>query len=222
MRFPRASFPAFVLASLAAFLVGCGGGGGGGGGAAAGPGVLTLPSIASMDGQVGILAPTFSTAAEPAVGDDASNNSTWGFFTFDLSAVPAGATIRSARIELWQRTTEGNAFQVVQLLVVDHMEVDGNGLQRIDLIANELEAPITNGGGQPLILSSNSNPGLRSMDVTRQIRNDLGAARRYSQYRIRGLGGQPLLDGQNDRVIFTDAENQRGGQPPRLVIELDR
>ena len=206
--------------ALSLTLAACGGSGGDRDDQGA-PGQLVLSSEPALDGLVGLLTPTFSTAAEPAVGDDASDNSTWGFVTFDLGRVPQGAVIRSARLELWQRQVEGNAFDVTQLIVVDHMEVDGDGLDRIDLLANELEAPITNGGGQPLILSSDGNLGVRAMDVTRQVRTDLGDARRYAQFRLRGLAGTPRLDGQPDRVIFTDAENQRGGQPPRLVIDLD-
>ncbi len=184
-------------------------------------GLTTLRSIASMDGSFNPFAPVVSTGAEPSVGDDANNDNLWGFVTFDLSAIPQNATIRSARVELWQRTVEGNGFGVVSLVLLDHMEVDPAGLDWGDLLGNELEAPITNGGGQPMILSSNANNGVRTMDVTRQVRNDVNNARRYCQFRIRGLDGNTLRNGQPDRVIYTDAENQRGGQPPRLVVDWE-
>ena len=175
-----------------------------------------------MDGALNPLAQEWSTAVEPAVGDDANNNGTWGFVTFDLSALPAGAVIRAARLEVWQRQVEGDPFSVVNLIAVDHMEVDDDGLDWFDLLGNELEAPITNGGGQTLILSSNANLGVRAMDVTRQVRNDRTARRRYAQFRLRGLSGNPLLNAQPDRVVFTDGENQRGGQPPLLIVDWER
>lgn len=209
-----------LLAGLL-FTTACGGSGGGDQQPPP-AGQSALTSVASMDGAFNPLAQEWSTAVEPAVGDDANNNGTWGFVTFDLSTLPAGAVIRSARLEVWQRQVEGDAFAVVNLIVVDHMEVDDDGLDWFDLLANELEAPITNGGGQALILSSNVNLGVRDMDVTRQVRSDRTAARRYAQFRLRGVAGLPTANSQPDRVLFTDGENQRGGQAPLLVVDWER
>ncbi|MDJ0975657.1 MAG: hypothetical protein QNJ98_14440 [Planctomycetota bacterium] len=208
------------LMTLGLFLLTACGGGGGGDANLLQPGEVRLSTLANMDGTVPVLGATVDTTAQPSVGysGPAVTDARWAFFTFDLSGIPAGATVTAAQLELFQTATLGTPTDVLPILV-DHMEASGATPTWTELVGSsfELEAPIRDSGGNPATVSHTTVRGNRFLDVTRQVQRDLAEGRSFSRFRLRWepVAG-PITFGL---VYFSDAENIHGSDvPPALVV----
>ena len=236
---------AVLLASLSSLLSACGGGSGqfeipevtpvGGNEPAAtatapedelvgdelvrsGP-TLTAPGVPLMDGRIARSVVTnrveFFRASEPLAGDLRNLTIYRALFTFDLSGLPEGARVLSARLRLHQTGTSGDPFAGrMEDLRVDHVDTEGF----VESDDQELfygYALETNIG----TLSDTPAVGTRTLSVTAQVRNDVGAGRSTSQYRVY-FRRESDLDESNDLTGFVGSEdpNESGDTP---VLEIN-
>ena len=106
-----------ALASILFLTAACGGGRDNPPPPPGGAGTLALASVPSLDGYAelqSLIGPAvLNTALEPAVGDGNNNALFWGFYTFDTGRLPTGATIRSATLEVYQRTRWGQPYDIM-------------------------------------------------------------------------------------------------------------
>ena len=185
---------ALVLAGSFLLLTACGGGNGGGGDDGdGGPGSVDLLSLANQDGKL-IFSITFGniidTAQAPVLGYNIFTELEMGFWTFDLSSIPAGATINSATLEVDQLNTVLNPQATIGLVALAHVPALA-ATPQVTEVLNALEDPIRDGAGLVTILSFTQVAGLRTMDVTNQVRRDLNEGRDRSRFRLTGTN--PLL-----------------------------
>jgi len=201
-------FAALVLAA-------CGGGGGGG----SSNGEVSISTIDNLDGVVYPVAATVNTAEAPRVGNmgPAVTDAVWSFFTFDLAAVPAGTTVRSAYLELFQLNAFGNASVALPVLL-DHMSATGQTPTWTELVgaASELEVPARDASNAPIYVTNSGTEGNRIMDVTRQIVADRAAGRRYVRFRLRYDRSSIETGG----VFFSDA-GSLSIPTPQLVVAYE-
>lgn len=230
------AFAALLGSSLA--LVGCGGGGADGGHDDGNeedpiiedPIVVTpvpqitnvdLASTPELDGVVfgNNLDQTARPDLAPHIGDFAFTNQTGGaqrlqaYFSYDLSSIPEGATIRSATLSVYVfQVVDGDPQGMMALVDVDHVAYQDQFPQNFTPIV--LDGLI----GQ---LTDINTLGRKEVDVTAQLQADLDAGRSRSQYRVKGRLDSDF-DNENDAVEFTDGEDSRGtGQLPLLRIEYE-
>src|SRR5262245_3089215 len=158
---------------------GCGGGGGDGGAGGGPPQTLTLDVLATFTGGAGGPGPGLPTVE---VGDvdtflpdgmggftpfPLSTRCTW---SFDVTQIPAGATVTSA------------VFSVGQILVTGIPFTDGHGnvvLDHVDL-GPTFDPTDLAGGTLPtaaVTLSNSAALGVKSCDVTAQVAADLASGR---------------------------------------------
>lgn len=162
-------------------------------------------------------------AIEPSTGDLPNAVSRFrAVFTFDLSQIPQGARLVSARLNVYQREVRGLPYDpdpIVGLggrLLVDHIDTGGvfNNLGN-DLWSRYL---VEQNIG---VLSQDPQIEYKTLNVTTQVQADLTAARTTSQYRVyfpRVTNG----DGVEDRAFFVDAEDTGAtGNVPLLVITYE-
>jgi len=76
---------------------------------------VELYSIAAEDGQV---SRSGSIGSQPLVGDTVSGVVIQGFFSFDISAIPKGASLTSATLDLATSDTFGDPFNVLGRLYI--------------------------------------------------------------------------------------------------------
>lgn len=232
----RMAFAALLGSSLA--LVGCGGGGAEGHDdgeeedpviedpivvTPLPPEVVTaqLPSTPELDGVVfgNNLSQTSRPNLAPHAGDFAFTNQTGGasrlqgYFSYDLSSIPEGATILSASLSVYVfQVIEDNPQEMMAIVDVDHVAYQDQFPQNftpivLDSLIGEVEDVNT--------------LGRKEVDVTAQLQADLDAGRTRSQYRVKGRIDSDF-DDQNDAIEFTDGEDTRGtGELPLLKIEYE-
>lgn len=178
---------------------------------------IVFPSSAALDGQVRSDSVATSAGGSPRTGDDASNLAYRQFYSFDLSRLPAGISIRSATLRLYQaNVTVASPYggSALGSVVVDHMDY-GPSLDGTDYGLGALSADIGT-------LSSDSAQGYKTLDVESRVRLDLNSARGRSQYRLRfsplGTNG----DSVSNYAQFSDAEDSCcvANRPPQLVITI--
>ncbi len=221
---------AFLCASLA--FAACGGGGGDGDGDVEGdnndPGneppitQVIVTSTPELDGVVAGDNATVQSRSDlqPAVGDfQFISGVTQGapravsYFSFDLTGVPAGRTVQSATLSLFNRAIQGDPKGMAVLIRIDHVNygdvfpvatLGGVGLDFNFATINDIDVL-----------------GRKDIDVTTQVQSDLGSNRGRSQYRLRGAIASNL-DNIADIALLTDGEDSQGsGELPMLIIELD-
>jgi hypothetical protein len=212
------SIPLCALLAMACSLAACGGGGGDGGDDDDDQQTLIVESTASLDGGV-----TFNNAgsvneaspnATPLVGDQAFvmsggtlvYNALW---SFDISALPAGALIASAILQLQVTSAAGDPDASFGLARVDHANFGAvfpstNNVTIVTFDFDQIQDLNTVGG--------------RQIPVTIQVQADVDAGRPRSQYRVR-MPFQTDNDAQADFMVFTDAENATPALRPQLIIE---
>ena len=196
----------FFLAVLTGSLAACGGGGGGGG-----PSGLTvvLPGNAALDGVVRSSGDVFVDSLEIVMGDiDFADPMMMmpaavgerGFWTFDMDAIPAGATIVSATFTVVPYYTEGAPFTDGHGgVILDHLDY-GSTLEFADFDALALSTDIGT-------LCSADTPDPKSLDVSAAVQADLDAGRPHSQFRSRFSAIDTDADGIADRTAFHSADS---------------
>ncbi|MDJ0976594.1 MAG: hypothetical protein QNJ98_19210 [Planctomycetota bacterium] len=197
------------------FLAGCGGGGGGENDDQIEPVQLTVVSTPELDGLTAIVGQSTDSATDiaPAVGDFASNigRDVVGYYSFDLSQIPAGARIVSARLSLFSSRTLNDPEEMMVHIKLDHVNY-GNLFPQVLLAGAALDLDFAQ-------IDDVNTTGRKDVDVTAQLQDDLDSGRTTSQYRLRGAVGTDN-DNQSDVVVLTDAEDTEGtGELPMLIIE---
>lgn len=200
-------------------LAGCGGGGGGD------EDVETVEELIlgdpdldgfSLNRQGTIIG---NAAAGPAAGDlpHPDGQQTYrAIFSFDLDALPAGATVVSAEFTVRQIFASGDPIGLMGSLIADHIAM-GTPFDQAVFDQFTLET-IRDGGGVPVVLSDSAAQGPRTMDVTAQVRNDIGAGRPRSQFRVRGAVDVPDGDEVTDLINFSDGEGSPASAPTLRVV----
>lgn len=213
-------FSPFAVAGLCALGGGCGVGGGVLTGLGETLSVVAL-SVATEDGVVlsdhsvrtdGVLPPTGD------LGQPGSTPSGRQFFSFDLSAIPAGSVVQSAVLRLDLFVVVGNPFTSLGAVVVDHLDY-GGGLDFGDYAARGLEE-----GLGPL--ASDATLGPKTLDVTASVVGDVARGRTRAQFRLRFAPKESDGDVSNDFASFAEAEAAVTGLGQRptlsLVVRLPR
>lgn len=139
---------------------------------------------------------------------------TRGFVSFDLAAVPTGATIENATLRLYQSSVQGDPYGVGSRIMADHLDY-GDVLENTDYGAASLSTSFA-------ILSTTATVEWKEADVTDAVRNDLTNNRTRSQYRlhfaIETQGGNVA----GDFAYFESGENYSGtGKTPQLVVKYN-
>jgi len=215
-----------ILGILA--LAACGGGGGGGGGVEIPSATLvhTLPLMSDpdLDGYLqedglggwrwrpGLMTPR---TGELYVGGE--NKDYRQFYTFDLSALPADATIVRATLRLFQTHVVGDPYDAIGDVVVDHVHY-GEAIELADFEGNTFNRNIGT-------LSTDRAISYHELVVTSAVQIDWEGGRTRSQFRLRlAAGAFSIVNHQSDYVQFTDAEGSAGDavHVPELVVRYTR
>jgi hypothetical protein len=133
------------------------------------------------------------------------------FFSFDLSAVPAGSIVTSAVLRVDAFVVVGTPFTTLGAVHVDHL--DYGALDGLDFGARA----ITDGVG---VLAEDATLGARSLDVTDAVTLDVALRRPRSQFRLRFSPAEWDGDLANDFVSFAESEaaSSGNGQAPVLAL----
>ena len=102
-------------------------------------------------------------------GPDNQFMNNWrGIMTFDISGIPAGATIQSAELVAFQFQVNGDPYFNLGRMIVDHIEMgpamDGTAYDGFT-VANDVAT-----------LSTDETIGIKSVNVTALVQRDLDAA----------------------------------------------
>jgi hypothetical protein len=204
-----------LVLGIALLLACCGGGGGGGGDE---PLYTAFHAAPEYDGVALSSGSVFFRPEEAFIfTGDLEGSYSPGYrgrqvFAFHLGTPPVGVRVLRAELRLYQAVVEGSPFEKNGDVVVDHVDYvrdpgpdtyDGQNLTR-------------NVG----TLSEGPALGLRTLDVTEAVRDDLAAGRPWSQFRTRFWQPivLPILDHVNDYMRFTLAEGHPSGELPTLVV----
>ena len=138
---------------------------------------VTFVSTDTLDGWARTDATGTSGSARVVVGDlEPSLSGHRGFYSFDISAIPAGSAVTSATLQLYQLSISGGPYDLGNL-IADHVDY-GTTLDVADFAA----APLLSNIGT---VSTNANVEAKSLVVTARVQNDVTAGRPRSQFRIR-------------------------------------
>jgi predicted component of type VI protein secretion system len=178
---------------------------------------VTRPSQAALDGYViggqdaynaqDIRAGNFGTASGEAVYR--------GFFSFDLSGIPAAATIQSVELRFFQAEVVGDPYGKLPQLLLVHLDY-GSSLDPADFDIAGLEPDST------AWLSPRTSPGesyiITSETIANWIGQDLAAGRTRLQMRLQFL--PEIDDGATaDYIRIESGDNALGtGHVPQLTI----
>lgn len=207
-----------ILFALLLMSIGCGGGGGG-------DEVETLKALIlsdpDLDGYAlnreGLI--LGNEIAKPTVGDlpHPDGQQTYrGVFSFDLDAIPAGATILSADFSVRQIDAAGDPIGLMGTVIADHINM-GTPFDPAVFDQFTLET-IEDGSGQPIVLSDSAAQGTRTMTVTAQVQNDIAAGRPRSQFRVRGAVDVPDGDAISDLIVFSDGDGAPTSAPTLRIV----
>lgn len=174
-------------------LVACGGSGGDD----FTEGAASIGSTAALDGFVRSDT-VFSSTSEPSTGDATGGISTVQVFSFDLSSIPADATITSAVLRLRQASVFRTPYVDLGDVVVDHFDI-GQALDATDFDGGTIAAAFGT-------LSTDTTLEVKSLDVAARVQADLSAGRTRSSFRIRHTLPNDT-DGDPDVSQWEDAEN---------------
>lgn len=211
------------LALLLSFtlLVGCGGGGGGNDEQQFEQQTLTINVTRALSGYIS--GNGFTSDDNDAFVGTIPNASPPGFLeergilTFDLSSIPADATIVSAELKTLQGTQTGTPYTQVVGIIVDHINGLTPGVSFVDFNTT----PLSTISAPPL--SEDPVEEFKTLDVTAQVVNDLDQNRGESKYRLRGQAVNPLTAGNQDPVDPVDLarfNTDTGETMLEIVIEV--
>jgi hypothetical protein len=194
----------------AGLLGGCGGSGAGGGG---GTHVTTLS--ATLDGYVSGGVAFENSSDGIMLGDTGMPVGRRGFARFEISSIPAGATIVTAVMQMHQAETAGSPYGSLDFVYVEHVDIGLGSSAGLD--ADDYGTSPLPGGVNFAILAFNELLGLKSVDVTARVVADRAAGRPTSDFRLKFA---LAFDGDltNDYVKFQDSELHLAGSAPLLVI----
>ena len=125
-----------------------------------------------------------------------------GILTFDISSIPAGATIISAELVANQFQVNGDPYFNLGQVLVDHIEMGPTML-------GAAYDDFTVGGTAGLeigTLSANANLGIKSVDITGAVERDVSAGLPRTQLRLR-FQVENSGDAQIDNVFFRGPES---------------
>jgi pSer/pThr/pTyr-binding forkhead associated (FHA) protein len=135
-----------------------------------------------------------------------------GLMSFDLSEVPAGATIDSVELRFYQVKVDGNPYSKLGGLVLEHVDY-GNRLS-----ADAFDTPALGS----MTLSSQQNPGtwytVSGPTLASWVQDSVNAGRDSFQVRLRWLQ-ESDGDGEEDYVGVESGNNFFGsGNLPQVII----
>ena len=213
-----------ILGILA--LAACGGGGGGGGEIPTGTLIQTLPLMSDPDLDGYLQEEGFGGWAwRPGLLPSRTGEGLSGgeyrdyrqFYTFDLRALPAGATIVRATLRLCQTYVQGDPYGTIGDVVVDHVHFDPV-VHLADFDGNTFNRNVGT-------LSTDASIRYHELVVTSAVQIDVADGRTRSQFRLRlDRGSFSIINGQTDYVQFTDAEGSAGDavHVPALIVQYTR
>ena len=197
----------FPLLVAVVFCLGCGGGSGGGGPASP-PETLVLLPIPALTGYG---TPPFEVDSDTSlrVGDTDANRPMRGYCGIDLTGLPPGAHVESARMRLHYGSTWEYAWDTLGDLLVDHLDL-GTLLDPDDFHAPAFASAFTQVPHLPVAQEGD-------LDVTAQIQDDLDHHRGVSGYRFRF---ELPSDGDDtgDVQFFPGSDSRLGPHPFVTVI----
>jgi hypothetical protein len=177
-------------------------------------GALTVDTIVHDAALIGNLqGHAWLGSTEPHVGfvDGRPSRS---LVTFDITAIPSGATILDARLVLDQCATAGTPFAGAARIVVDHLPAaTAPDSSTFDA------APVT---PAVAILPADASPGRRTVRVTTSVLRDYSGLRALTQFRLRLSGA----DEPTGYVAFRgDGDDNCAAVPeaaPMLIVTYRR
>ena len=181
-----------------------------------GPGTVTLQSEPALDGYRGSSGGG-GTGQDIIVGNGGQTSpageKVWrGFMSFDLSTIPSGASIEGAKLRFYQTKVEGDPYQKLGNLVLEHVDY-GSKLSRAAYVLPSLDS---------VGLAQQQSPGTWYNVVDRPIADwieqDLSTGRDRFQVRLRWA---QETDGDNleDYASMEPGNNYFGtGNVPVLVV----
>lgn len=188
-----------ILVVVLAVAVGPGCGGGGG---AADPVTVVLTSTGALEGHV-FVGGTVTLSSNIGVGDYANGagpqGGLRGFASFDISGIPAGATVTAATLTFVQRLVNSDPYATLGTVVIDQV-VYGTVL---DAGAYDRSFPSNHAFAT---LSTDSTLGAKSVDARIPVQADVAAQRGQSQFRLR-FQTEDDLDLDSDQAVFWSAES---------------
>jgi hypothetical protein len=184
--------------------------------------VNVLGSEAARDGYVvnhsGNSADAFTSGLSVFMGDDdassgQSNDVARGFYSFDLSTIPAGAAIGSAVLRLFQCSVTGAPYTTLGNVIADHIDY-GTTLDGAEFDLGPLQANIGT------LSPATPDVGFQTVTVTSSVAADVVALNPRSQFRTRFSVADGNNNGVDDFVRWSDAEGTCGtpDQLPQLIL----
>lgn len=203
-----------TLATLALTLAACGGGGGD-----SGPDFITLTTFLAPEGAFEGTIDAGGAIAEVngglSVGDREGQvpaGPVRAFLSFDISGVPAIATVTRARLHADLAFVAGTPFSSLGSVVVDHMAWGASFPPSTTYGANAIL-------GNIMTLANSATLGTRSGSVLLAVNADRSASRTRTQFRLRFTNADQNFDAQNTFARFRDSEGTGGaGLSPVLEI----
>ena len=199
---------AITVGTIVVLLVPTGGCGGSGGNDDV---TLNLLSVGAVDGVVTSGGDVETTSAAN-IGDSGLNVPIRGFYRFDLSGIPAGATVVEATLITRQTGAGvfGTPYTDLGAMVVDHVNL-GAALGPEDFASVAFTSAFA-------VISNNANLETKTAVVTDQVVADRAAARTTSDYRLR-FATDTNSDNDGDFVQWATAEFDAGtGVFPTLRV----
>ena len=137
---------------------------------------------------------------------------TRGFVSFDITGIPASATITEATLRIYQTKTIGNPYGVGGNLKVDHLDY-GSSLDDPDYGVSSLISNFAT-------VTTNAVVEWKDIIATDQVKVDKSASRTRSQFRIHFTTEVTGGDVTGDFAYYESANNSEGtGNTPQLVIK---
>jgi hypothetical protein len=180
------------------------------------PVTLTLLSEGILDGYL-LNDGTGSSSRDILIGNGEVISTTGelvarGFMSFDLSDIPAGATIESAELRFYQKEIEGSPYQKLGNLVLEHVHYG----TRFDESAYDTSALST------AVLQLESSPDawyiLSDHTIADWIQDSLAAGLSRQQFRLQ-FSQETDGDGQEDWIAIEDGGSILGSpQAPRMIL----
>lgn len=208
------------VAWAAVLLAGCGGGSGGGK-----PDTLVFTSSlgaeggleGTRDGPGNILEPTGGLDVGDREGQavPSQKGPVKAYLSFDLSPIPANATITSAQLRLQLVNVLGTPVTAFGFLQADLINYGGTFPDSGSWVGNNLL-------GNLAIVASDDTPGTKTCSVTFGVTFVRGQNLGRFQVRLRFANQDQNFDNQDTRLEFEDAENSLGtGAVPLLIVTYE-